>query len=1252
MRVNSPPLFKRFILIGMAWAWCGLSLGQINLIHEDFDAFPTSSPALPNQGWVNNVLAGDSSFDQWNFGNPGARNFSSPISGRFAIFDSDEYSGGGGAENIALESPAFSAQNYSSIRLKFDQYYDGIYNSTDSILVEVYNGSKWLAVYSYTGSSSISNSQDLNITSNLAGTSNAKVRFRFVGDWSYYWIIDNVLVEAYYNYDATVEQVSFSSSSCGDANDSITVSLSNIGLQSISNFTVRARVSGSLNGSPINTIVSANYAASLASGAKSSIKLPSFNTAAGGSVILSAWTQVSNDQNRLNDTLKKPMITFMGTPNAPGATGVSRCGEGTVDLQAYGVSSSDSVVWYDSANALAPVGSGLIYTTPVLGAGNYTYYVAAGRGVLDHNLQTTFLSNNGQSGVMFDVTAKRALVVDSFEVSIDSGRHLVEVYYKTGSYAGYETNSGAWTLLGSTTVTSTQASGGPGVFVNVGKSLALPSGVKHSFYIQLPNSTAINYTNGTGNFSNAEFTIQTGVGKGSNFGATFSPRSFNGGVYYSYFPLCESSRTAVQVSVKPLPAGAELNQGNPFLGAYNSGKLNDPHTVAEGDSISFELVPPSFTTNTAYGIDWSVSSLIIKTLNGTPIPSSDTATIAPSSTQNARLLFVPSISVADSTFHVKIKINSLITGCDTFIETYFYVAPRPNASFSYSSVCNGSSMTFVNQSSLISGTLSFDWDFAGLGTSKLENPNFVFPAAGSYSVILKASSDYGYVDYDTQTIVVNAVPQTSFNAVNACEGTAIQLTNMTNMPTGNAKFTWDFGDGTKDSTQNASHEYGAPGTYLVSYTISVNGCTATAKKSVTQAPRPLVEFSSVSSCDNEEVVFTNLSKLAYGSMGYQWDFGDGKSAASTNPKHDYAKFGIYDVTLHASTDLGCIDSFTAKIALLEAPRIDVSYSAPCVGQSIAFANNTISPSGFNNTYFWSFGDGATSSDYSPSHTYPGIGAYSAYIRSMSTNGCSDSLHMTIIINEKPKAGFVVPTLVCNGDSVNFLNSTVSSKITQVSYQWDFGNGQSSTRKDTSFTYTKSGSYDVVLVATITGGCSDTARKTIKVVPLPLSTFKYSSMNTQNGAIRFEADEVGAGTAYTWFFDDGFKSYLKDPVHVFEIDRTYSVELNTVNIHGCKSTHIEPVRIYRTGITGMEFGAEMFVYPNPNNGHFTLELGGEVLENYTLRMANGLGQEIPFSYDGSLGGSVAIDLLNNSKGVYYIILQTKSGQRLRIPVVLN
>ena len=141
---------------------------------------------LPS-GWAQNLI---SSTFPWYFDNPGLRTLNAPIAAPAAIFDSDF--NGGGAENVALESSTFSPPAATTVLLEWDQYFRGGFGG--AAFVEVWNGTAWVQVYTATASTTDPNHQTINISSHVAGVANAQVRFRWTGDYSWYWIVDNVKV--------------------------------------------------------------------------------------------------------------------------------------------------------------------------------------------------------------------------------------------------------------------------------------------------------------------------------------------------------------------------------------------------------------------------------------------------------------------------------------------------------------------------------------------------------------------------------------------------------------------------------------------------------------------------------------------------------------------------------------------------------------------------------------------------------------------------------------------------------------------------------------------------------------------------------------------------------------------------------------------------------------------------------------------------------------------------------------------------
>ena len=155
-----------------------------------------------------------------------------------------------------------------------------------------------------------------------------------------------------------------------------------------------------------------------------------------------------------------------------------------------------------------------------------------------NTLVTPYNTNNGQRGIMFDVTAITNITINCFEVNMATGSTPVAIYYKLGTHVGFATTPGAWTLIG----TSPSI---PGAGTNVPTAVPVPvnisvtAGCTVAFYITrtTANGPIINYTNGTAvGFvfaSNADLQVKDGTGKDYPFAASFTPRRFNGTIFYT-----------------------------------------------------------------------------------------------------------------------------------------------------------------------------------------------------------------------------------------------------------------------------------------------------------------------------------------------------------------------------------------------------------------------------------------------------------------------------------------------------------------------------------------------------------------------------------------------------------------------------------------------------------------------------------------------------------------------------------------------
>ncbi|MBU2929193.1 T9SS type A sorting domain-containing protein [Winogradskyella psychrotolerans] len=175
-----------------------LMYGQV-VLSEDFEA-GTDIPAT----WTNNDIAGGG--EVWSIGSTGdAVGFTagnaylydlSAMDGNYAILDSDAY-GSGTAENVALTSPQFDTSGLTTLTLSFNHFFSAGYGGVGYVEVTT-NGFAWVPVATFDGDDLVADSVygyvTLDVSTELAGSATAQVRFRWVGDYSWGWAFDNVTV--------------------------------------------------------------------------------------------------------------------------------------------------------------------------------------------------------------------------------------------------------------------------------------------------------------------------------------------------------------------------------------------------------------------------------------------------------------------------------------------------------------------------------------------------------------------------------------------------------------------------------------------------------------------------------------------------------------------------------------------------------------------------------------------------------------------------------------------------------------------------------------------------------------------------------------------------------------------------------------------------------------------------------------------------------------------------------------------------
>ncbi|MCC4771150.1 PKD domain-containing protein [Methanosarcina sp. DH2] len=204
------------------------------------------------------------------------------------------------------------------------------------------------------------------------------------------------------------------------------------------------------------------------------------------------------------------------------------------------------------------------------------------------------------------------------------------------------------------------------------------------------------------------------------------------------------------------------------------------------------------------------------------------------------------------------------------------------------------------------------------------------------------------------------------------------------------------------------------------------------------------------------------------------------------------------------------------------------------------------------SWLWEFGDGSTSSDKDPSHTYSGAGIYDVALTvDNGTVPVSVVKDDYITVTEK----HVVPVVeasfnsnVTSGKAPLTVRFEDRSSGGPTSWKWDFGDGTSSTAQNPVHTYTVAETYSVTLIAT-NGTVSDdiTESNYITVGSGPTASFSASPLEGEAPlTVQFTDTSTGSVTYRLWEFGDGSTSNAKNPLHIYSRAGTYTVKLTVTN----------------------------------------------------------------------------------------------------------
>ena len=590
-------------------------------------------------------------------------------------------------------------------------------------------------------------------------------------------------------------------------------------------------------------------------------------------------------------------------------------------------------------------------------------------------------------------------------------------------------------------------------------------------------------------------------------------------------------------------------------------------------------------------------------------------------------------------------------GCEDYHSEDITVHPVPNAHYNVDehTGCSPHAVEFEDLS--VGGDETYNWTFGDGTTSDVqgdvshEYEQGAGEGEGEFKSELEIINTYGCSDQHQKNITVYPHIEAEFTA--DMEGCHPLTVNFEDHSDGVDSYQWDFGDGNYSNKPEPENEFfNTSHTETKDYDVelfvsSQYGCESSTSETVTVYPKPKVDFETdiTDGCSPLTVIFEDKSA---GVDDYNWNFDNGTSETTDSQfEHIFENKGdgprTFDIHLSGYNQWGCFREASKSVTVY--PEVDADFTTTtgdfkgCTPITLNFVNETE----LANEYKWSFGDGATTTNTNPNHTFYNTGEddafYDVELHAKSSYGCEDSLEKEVTVYPQPVADFEATPYeqTFPSTTVNVVNLSTDG---DWSYDWNMGDvTRFTTDDDTEFEHTYqwvSGDYATrhfyIDLHVYNDYCYDEISQRVTIqAPHPIVGFSPSKEGCPPLEVQFSNDSK-YGIHFHWDFDDGNYSDKENPVHVFEEPGTYKVTLKVTGEEEVDSTH-QVITVFEPPIADFRVEPEIVELP---------------FESVQMVNLSSLGNTYEWYFgDGTKSWDYEPEHFYNSEGNYDITLRVGS-----------
>lgn len=517
----------------------------------------------------------------------------------------------------------------------------------------------------------------------------------------------------------------------------------------------------------------------------------------------------------------------------------------------------------------------------------------------------------------------------------------------------------------------------------------------------------------------------------------------------------------------------------------------------------------------------------------------------------------------DRYFNISL-VTTGVSGCrdTTIIENAIHTGFKPTADFS-SNVQIACAQTKIEFDDNTQGSVTqWQWNFGDNGQAFEQNPLYRFSDTGYMGVEL-ITFNGGCTDTALRPRYVYIKPSVSKLKIDfACDNPF--SFSFTNLAVGADSWLWDFGDGNTSAEMHPVHVYSDTGSYTVSLTTHNNstGCDGYKSKGLmTTRVTPGFFASDSVICEGRSATFT--STLSRNDVNrFIWYFGDGtfESTLENTVTHEYTEPGDYTVSLVTINRVNCRDSIT-KQGYVSVKRAQANFGITvpvvCSGSPVIFSDSSqVSAGSSIQSWQWNYGDGQTDTFTHPpfTHSYTAKGTYAVTLKITDNNGCSNSFTsaVPVMVRKVFPQFWPTDTVKCTQNEVRFI---CPFSEPGVSYNWDFGDGETSANQLPRHAYNNEGSYNVKLKVSLQQGCEDSFALSYPIIienPVAMFSISDSFRSCPPLIVQF-TNESERSVDELWNFGYGTAIYANNPSHFYSYPGVYSASLTVSGRGGCTST---------------------------------------------------------------------------------------------------